>query len=186
MTFNSYQYGTATPSGADGIGFVLAAVNPANPATPAATGQSGGSLGYSAQASNALSGLSDGYLAVGLDAHGNFSNGKVYEGTGCTDPANIDQTMPGQVVVRGPGNGTVGYCALQSSAATATSPALTLRATTRAASVVPVEVVFNPSSSSVTTASAGSTPTGPPSNWRSAGWRPPARLSTTTRSMTWW
>ena len=159
VTFNSYQYGTATPSGADGIGFVLAAVNPANPATPATAGQSGGSLGYSAQASNALSGLSDGYLAVGLDAHGNFSN-KTYEGTGCTDPANIDGTMPGQVVVRGPGNGTVGYCALQSSAATATSQALTLRATTRAASVVPVEVVFNPGSSSVTTPSGLVVPAG--------------------------
>ena len=68
--------------------------------------------------------------------------------------------MPGQVVVRGPGNGTVGYCALQSSAATATSPALTLRATTRAASLVPVEVVYNPSSSSVTTASGLAVPAG--------------------------
>ena len=38
------------------------------------------------------------------------------------------------VVVPRPGNGTVGYCALKSSAATAASPALTLRATTRAAS----------------------------------------------------
>ena len=68
--------------------------------------------------------------------------------------------MPGQVVVRGPGNGTVGYCAVQSSAATATSPALTLRATTRAASLVPVEVVFNPSSSPVTTASGLTVPGG--------------------------
>ena len=68
--------------------------------------------------------------------------------------------MPGQVVVRGPGNGRVGYCALQSSAATATSPSLTLRATTRAASLVPVEVVFNPSSSSVTTASGLVVPAG--------------------------
>ena len=68
--------------------------------------------------------------------------------------------MPGQVVVRGPGNGTVGYCALQSSAATATSPSLTLRATTRTASLVPVEVVFNPGSSSVTTDSGLVVPAG--------------------------
>jgi hypothetical protein len=160
VTFNSYQYGTATPSGADGIGFVLAAVNPANPATPAAAGPSGGSLGYSAQASSALSGLSDGYLAVGLDAHGNFSLSSTYEGTGCTNPPNINATMPGQVVVRGPGNGVVGYCALQSSAATATSSPLTLRATTRAASVVPVEVVFNPTSSTITTPSGLVVPAG--------------------------
>ena len=129
VTFNSYQYGGSF--GADGIAFVLAAVDPANPATPSVIGQSGGALGYSAQNST-LSGLSHGYLGVGIDAYGNFSN--KFEGTGCTDPANISQRMPGQVVVRGPGNGTVGYCALQSSAATATSPALTLRATTRAAS----------------------------------------------------
>ena len=148
VTFNSYQYGGSF--GADGIAFVLAAVNPANPVTPAVLGQSGGSLGYSAlNSTNA--GLSDGYLGVGIDPYGNYSS--KFEGTGCTDPANIAQRMPGQVVVRGPGNGTVGYCALQSSAATATSPALTLRATTRSASVVPVEVVYNPSSSSVTTTS---------------------------------
>jgi large repetitive protein len=148
VTFNSYQYGGSF--GADGIAFVLAAVDPANPATPSVIGQSGGALGYSAQNST-QAGLSHGYLGVGIDAYGNFS--AKFEGTGCTDPANISQRMPGQVVVRGPGNGTVGYCALQSSAATATSPALTLRATTRAASLVPVEVVYNPSSSSVTTLS---------------------------------
>src|ERR1700733_4255614 len=147
VTFNSYQYGGSSP-GADGIAFVLAAVDPANPVTPSVIGQSGGALGYSAQ-NTTQAGLSHGYLGVGVDAFGNFSN--KFEGTGCTDPANISQRMPGQVVVRGPGNGTVGYCALQSSAATATSPALTLRATTRAASLVPVEVVFNPTSSPVTT-----------------------------------
>jgi len=159
-TFNSYQYGTATPAGADGIGFVLAAVNPANPATPSATGPTGGSLGYSAQAVSSLSGLTDGYMAVGLDAYGNFSYGKDYEGTGCTDPPNIAQKMPGQVVVRGPGNGTAGYCAVQSSAATATSPALALTAPTRAASEVPVEVAINPTSSSLTTPSGLVVPAG--------------------------
>ena len=61
--------------------------------------------------------------------------------------------MAGEVVIRGPGNGGTGYCALASSAATATSKMLTLRASTRAASVVPVEVVYNPSSLSVTTPS---------------------------------
>ena len=156
VTFNSYQYGGSSP-GADGIAFVLAAVDPANPVTPSVIGQSGGALGYSAQNST-QAGLSHGYLGVGIDAFGNFSN--KFEGTGCTDPANISQRMPGQVVVRGPGNGTVGYCALQSSAATATSPALTLRATTRAASLVPVEVVYNPSSSSVTTPSGLVVPAG--------------------------
>ena len=147
VTFNSYQYGG---TGADGMAFVLAAVNPANPVIPTALGQSGGALGYSAPSAGS-NGLTDGYLGVGLDAYGNFS--AKYEGSGCTDPANIAQRMPGQVVVRGPGNLTVGYCALQSTAATAASPPLTLRSTTRAGSLVPVEVVFNPTSSRVTTAS---------------------------------
>ena len=114
VTFNSYQYGG---TGADGMAFVLAAVNPANPVIPSVMGQSGGALGYSAQNSN-TNGLSYGYLGVGFDAYGNFSN--KYEGSGCTDPPNISGPMAGEVVVRGPGNGTVGYCALQSSAATAT------------------------------------------------------------------
>jgi Putative Ig domain/Bacterial lectin len=156
VTFNSYQYGNSA-TGGDGMAFVLAAVDPANPQTPATLGQPGGSLGYSAK--NATTpGLSDGYLGVGIDTFGNFSN--KFEGTGCTDPPNIAGQMAGEVVLRGPGNGTVGYCALQSSAATATSQKLTLRAATRAASVVPVEVVFNPSSSSVTTPSGLVVPAG--------------------------
>src|SRR5580692_7369169 len=91
VTFDSYQYGG---NGADGIAFVLAAVDPANPAVPASIGQSGGALGYSA-ANSSTSGLSYGYMGVGIDAYGNFSN--KYEGSGCTDPANIKSQMTGQV-----------------------------------------------------------------------------------------
>ncbi|HEV2637129.1 MAG TPA: putative Ig domain-containing protein [Actinocrinis sp.] len=148
VTFNSYQYSVG--GSADGISFMLAAVNPADPQMPTALGTSGGALGYSAKNST-TAGVTDGYLGIGIDSYGNFSNR--YEGSGCTDPANIAGPMAGEVVVRGPGNGTVGYCALQSSAATASAQKLTLRATTRVGSLVPVEVVFNPSASSVTTAS---------------------------------
>lgn len=153
ITFNTYQYGG---TGADGIAFVLAAVDPSNPTTPTTIGQPGGALGYTAKGT--LIGLTDGYLGIGFDTFGNYSN--FYEGSGCTDPPNISSLMPGQVVVRGPGNGTVGYCPLQSSAATATSAKLTLRAPTRAASLVPVEVVFNPSSATATTASGLTVPGG--------------------------
>ena len=159
ITFNIYQYGTATPSTADGTGFVLAAVNPADPVPPPTAGPTGGSLGYSASVSKGNSGLTDGYVAVGFDEHGNFSN-PVYEGSGCTNPANIDGVMAGQVVMRGPGNGQVGYCPLASTAATATSAGLTLRAATRAASEMPVEVVVNPTSSSITTPSGLVVPAG--------------------------
>jgi Putative Ig domain/Spy0128-like isopeptide containing domain len=157
VTFNTYQYGGTS---ADGIAFALAAANPADPQVPSVIGQAGGDLGYSALASNnpALPGLANGYLGIGLDVFGNYSN--KFEGTGCTDPANISSQMPGQVVVRGPGNGTVGYCALQSSAATATSAKLTLRATTRAASVVPVEVVINPTAAPLTTPTGLTAPAG--------------------------
>src|SRR5579863_7346624 len=149
VTFNTYQYGG---SDADGIAFVLAAVNPANPLSPSLIGQPGGSLGYSPFSAN--SGLADAYMGIGLDVFGNFSN-SVYEGSGCTNPGYINPngTVPGQVVVRGPGNGTAGYCAINSTAKTVSSKALALRSTFRAGSVVPVEVAINPTSASFTTAS---------------------------------
>jgi uncharacterized repeat protein (TIGR01451 family) len=156
-TFNTFQYGTATPAGADGMAFVLAATDPSNPAIPTTIGPTGGSLGYSAFSS--ATGLPDGYLGIGLDTYGNYSSSS-FEGSGCTNPSNIKNQMPGQVVVRGPGNGLVGYCPVQSSAATATSPALTLTATTRTASTIPVEVVINPTASTLTTTSGLSVPAG--------------------------
>jgi large repetitive protein len=150
VTFTTYQYGTTTTP-ADGIAFVLAAVDPNNPAAPAAIGYSGGSLGYSASGTNV--GLVGAYLGIGFDVFGNFSN-KTYEGSGCTDPTNMTTAQKGQVVVRGPGNGTVGYCGVTTTATAATgSPVIALRATSRAASAVPVEVVLNPTAGSLTTAS---------------------------------
>ena len=149
VTFNAYQYGG---SQADGIAFVAAATNPAAPTPPAAIGPTGGSLGYSAY--GGLNGLANAYLGVGFDVYGNFSN-NVYEGSGCTDPAYIAQgtTIPGQVLVRGPGEGTVGYCAVASTAKNTGSAAVALHATSRTGSTVPVEVVINPTGSSFTTAS---------------------------------
>ena len=151
-TFNTYQYGGTS---ADGIAFVLAAVNPANPLSPATMGQSGGDLGYSAtNTGSGLVGLAEGYMGIGLDVYGNYSNSN-YEGTGCTDPGYIStngKPVPGQVVIRGPGNGLAGYCAINSTAANTHSSALALRANTRPGSVVPVEVVINPTSTSFTTA----------------------------------
>ncbi len=157
-TFNTYQYGG---NGADGIAFVLAAVNPADPLSPANIGQSGGALAYSANATSNLVGLADGYMGIGFDTYGNFSN-TIYEGTGCTNPAYIasGKQVPGQVVVRGPGNGLAGYCAINSTASKTTSPPLALRATTRAGSQVPVEVAINPTSASFTTASGITVPAG--------------------------
>ncbi|MFE9917129.1 fibronectin type III domain-containing protein [Micromonospora sp. NPDC005553] len=161
LTFNTYQYGGNNP-GADGLAFVLAAVDPANPRPPATLGQPGGSLGYSAAFNGVSAGLSNGYLGIGLDVFGNFSN-STYQGTGCTNPPYISTTngrVPGQVVIRGPGRNAVGYCAINSTATNTSSPALALRAATRAASVVPVEVVANTTSSPFTTDTGITVPAG--------------------------
>ncbi|MFG1886138.1 fibronectin type III domain-containing protein [Micromonospora sp. NPDC049102] len=161
LTFNTYQYGGSTP-GADGLAFALAAVDPANPRSPSTLGQSGGSLGYSAAFNGVSAGLSNGYLGIGLDVFGNFSN-STYQGTGCTNPPYISTTggrVPGQVVIRGPGRNSVGYCAINSSAGSTSAPALALRASTRAASVVPVEVVINTTASPYTTDTGITTPAG--------------------------
>ncbi|RZT77371.1 putative Ig domain-containing protein [Micromonospora violae] len=161
LTFNTYQYGGSNP-GADGLAFALAAVDPANPRSPSTLGPSGGSLGYSAAFNGVSAGLSNGYLGIGLDVFGNFSN-STYQGTGCTNPPYISTTngrVPGQVVVRGPGRNGVGYCAINSTAGSTSTPGLPLRASTRAASVVPVEVVINTTASPYTTDSGITTPAG--------------------------
>src|ERR1700730_3680113 len=88
-TFNSYQYGGSF--GADGMAFVLPPTDPANPAQPSVIGPSGGTLGYSAlNSTNA--GLAHGYLGVGIDPFGNFSN--KFEGAGCNAPGHPAQRMP--------------------------------------------------------------------------------------------
>ena len=154
VTFNAYQYGGG---GADGLAFALAAVDPANPVSPTAMGPSGAALGYSA--SGSVSGLPNAYLGVGFDVYGNFS-GSLATGTGCSTVTNITTQTPGAVVVRGPGKGTVGYCGLTTSYTGVATSKVTLRATTRAASVVPVEVLINPTAASFTAASGVSVSAG--------------------------
>lgn len=158
VTFNSYQYGG---DGADGIGFFLAATDPASPGPPATIGQPGGELGY---ASGGSTGLADGYLGIGIDVYGNYTNSD-FDGSGCTDPpwVGVSNQVPGQVTVRGPGNGSVGYCPLASTAATDGGSPQALDGGpggTRSASVVPVEIAINPSAASVTTSSGLAVPAG--------------------------
>lgn len=137
LTFDSYQYGG---NGADGIAFVLAAVDPANPLSPPTIGQAGGSLGYSATGSSP--GFANGYLGIGFDTYGNFSNAG-FEGSGCpAAPSGFGSANPNQVAVRGPGNGGVGYCGIIST----NVAGLAMNAGTAAASKIPVEVVINPTS----------------------------------------
>jgi hypothetical protein len=148
-TFDSYQYGGTA---ADGIVFYLAVTDPYNPQVPTAIGQAGGSLGYSA--TDGSSGLAHGYLGLGLDVYGNYLNSN-FDGSGCSS-APGDSTQPTNVTVRGPGNGSAGYCVLpgyDDSLGGSPSVQDALHGTTRANSDVPVEVIINPASTS--TVSAG-------------------------------
>jgi hypothetical protein len=165
VTFNSYQW---NGTGADGINFMLAATDPTNPSAPTAAGPLGGSLGYSA--SPPTVGLPYGYMGFGLDVFGNYPN-STYQGSGCvaygtagTPVSNLVATneYPQNVTVRGPGNGTTGYCILGSSANTNhsstnnlgnSSYTLDKKSVTTRPAAVPVEIAMNPTGTSSTTAS---------------------------------
>lgn len=153
VTFNSYQWGG---NGADGIAFMLAAVDPANPAAPTMIGPAGGSLGYSP--AGGVKGLPNAYLGVGLDVYGNFSSTD-FQGSGCTNPPGFAKAgRPGAVVVRGPGNNSIGYCGLATSSET--SGFVPLRTGSRASSVVPVQVLINPTPAAFTSDSGVSVDAG--------------------------
>ena len=150
VTFDTYQYGG---NGADGILFYLAGTNPLQPAPPATLGPPGGHLGYSGgSAAPVGSGIANGYLGIGLDVYGNYSNSS-FDGSGCTDPswAGNGARVTNQVTVRGPGSGTSGYCMLASSAgAGGLRGKLDGGATgTRSTSLVPTEIAINPTAASI-------------------------------------
>jgi len=88
IQFDYFQYGG---SGADGISFFLF-----DAIVPFTIGQFGGSLGYANE--NGQPGLSSGYLGIGLDKYGNFSNPTQNRNGG-------PGLRPGAVTVRGAGNG---------------------------------------------------------------------------------
>lgn len=111
ITFDQYQYGG---TGADGIGFFL--VDGATNLT--ATGAPGGSLGYAQRRAGQGQfepGVAGGLLGVGLDAFGNYYNDGEARGTGCPADQGSPSTAegpiaPNVITLRGPGQGTVGYC----------------------------------------------------------------------------
>ncbi|TPW77886.1 beta strand repeat-containing protein, partial [Schumannella soli] len=152
ISFNSYQWGG---SGADGIAFYLAATDPLNPQVPSTTGALGGSLGYVYGSDG--NGLSNGYLGIGLDAYGNFIQ------VGGTTPSTCRVTGEyTAVAVRGPGNTTNGYCLLNRQTYTKVVSGQTVKdqsklaGTTRANSLVPVRVLYNPTGADITAAATAS------------------------------
>jgi hypothetical protein len=134
ITFSQAQWGG---SGADGISFFLVE-GTANLVQP---GAAGGALGYSS-GGGVTPGVASGLIGVGIDTWGNFSN-PGSAGTGCaagTGPGSAGPgATPNRVLVRGPGNGTVGYCFLGTSGAVGN-----LSDATRAAATKTVRVVFDP------------------------------------------
>lgn len=124
---------------ADGITFYLAASDPNNAsASPVTLGPPGGYLGYSTNSGAGTPGLTNGYLGIGLDVFGNYSN-PALDGTGCSNDPTSGQT-PNSVTVRGPGNGIMGYCMLGTQQ----------QALYDGNHSVPVDVAVNPTANDIT------------------------------------
>lgn len=114
VTFTTYTYGgnsfgssNGQKPGADGIGFYLidAAYTPA-------IGAYGGSLGYSCSNGNSpYDGMVGGYMGLGIDEYGNFSNYNDNTASG-NQGTNKGTQNPGEIVIRG--SGSIAYSYLSS------------------------------------------------------------------------
>ncbi len=91
ITFNIHSYGG---DGADGISFFLIDGN----ASPTQAGAVGGSLGYSSDGTNP--GLLGGYLGIGFDEYGNFSNTQ-YGAGGPVSGTGANSLLPDSIAVHG-------------------------------------------------------------------------------------
>ncbi|MFE6965096.1 hypothetical protein ACFVAJ_08290 [Agromyces sp. NPDC057679] len=124
ITFEQWQYGSNTIAAADGIAFFLVD----GETTLDAPGAFGGSLGYAQKEPGFepnppfLPGVEGGYLGIGLDVLGNFFGDWERRGDGCEVRSPSGEAFynpaPGEnmVTVRGPGDGTQGYCFLTATA----------------------------------------------------------------------
>ncbi len=150
LRFDTYQYGG---TGADGILFFLAGANPKDPLPPSTLGPAGGHLGYSGgTAGPSGNGLQNGYLGIGFDVYGNFANTS-YDGSGCQDPTWSSSTQySNEVTIRGPGSNESGYCLEASTVANGgLHGSLGTGSTgTKATSMVPAEIIINPTSQATT------------------------------------
>ena len=88
-------FGTTASDGADGIAFVLS-----DASAPESLGASGGALAYACghdYYANPADGMAGGYMGIGIDEYGSFSNPGIVASDG---PGRI----PGSITVRGPGS----------------------------------------------------------------------------------
>ncbi len=95
----TFDYASWGGSGADGLSFFLFD----GTTTTFNVGASGGSLGYAQK--TGVNGLSNGYLGLGLDEFGNYSNPNEGRSGGIG-------AFKESVAIRGPGSGTKGYAYL--------------------------------------------------------------------------
>lgn len=98
ITFDFFSY---NGTGADGISFFLIDAATGRAVDPVA-GAFGGSLGYANRTSpNILPGVVGGYVGVGFDEFGNYSNGNEGRNGGSPNPTQPDGRVPDSVAVRG-------------------------------------------------------------------------------------
>ena len=98
VTWTSVTYGgdNLNGTGADGMSFFLS-----DGSVPPSVGALGGSLGYSCSNTNfTYDGVVKGYIGIGIDEYGDFSNKKDNTSTG--DP--VEDVHPSRISVRGSGD----------------------------------------------------------------------------------
>ncbi|WP_324670759.1 T9SS type A sorting domain-containing protein [Hymenobacter sp. GOD-10R] len=96
ISFEFFSYGTTTTTGADGFSVFLIDGS----TTTFRIGATGGSLGYAQKTvAPAAAGVSNGYIGIGIDEFGNFSNSTEGRNGGPGQVAN-------SVAIRGAGNGS--------------------------------------------------------------------------------
>ncbi|MCB2409250.1 lectin-like domain-containing protein [Hymenobacter lucidus] len=103
ISFEFFSYGGTDP-GADGFSVFL--VDADQPASGFRIGASGGSLGYAQKTADPVAdGVSKGYIGIGIDEFGNYSNG--LEGrSGGSAVFDASGKVPNGIAIRGAGNGS--------------------------------------------------------------------------------
>src|SRR3984893_5889247 len=101
--FFMYANGSQINALGDGMAFFLADGS----ATINAPGAEGGGLGYAPI--GGIRGLAGAYMGIGFDQLGNFEQ-SLTDANACTPPLSFPKLPQPRVGIRGPGNGTTGYC----------------------------------------------------------------------------
>ena len=97
--FEFYMYDGTSLNGKTGDGFSFFLFDAAVKSADFRTGANGGALGYAQKKNPAIPGISNGYIGIGFDAFGNFSNPSDGRNGG-------PGIVPNAVVIRGPGDGS--------------------------------------------------------------------------------